>query len=54
MILETMVRAPSLPLGAERVGVRWGVFRSPHSHLTLPIAEAMGPFPLPPEGRRGR
>jgi hypothetical protein len=24
------------------------------SHLTLPIADAMGPLPLPPEGRRGQ
>ena len=23
------------------------------AHLTLPIAYAMGPLPLPPEGRRG-
>jgi hypothetical protein len=24
------------------------------AHLTLPIADATGPLPLPPEGRRGR
>jgi hypothetical protein len=24
------------------------------THLTLPIADAMGPLPLPPEGRRGQ
>jgi hypothetical protein len=23
------------------------------AHLTLPVADAPGPFPLPPEGRRG-
>ena len=24
------------------------------AHLTLPIADATGPLPLPPKGRRGR
>jgi hypothetical protein len=37
---------PLLP-PAERAGVRWGRHRS-STHLTLPIAAAMGPLPLPP------
>ena len=46
--------SPSPPLGAERVGVRWGIPEnlinkrfSGSSHLTLPIACAMGPLPFP-------
>src|SRR5438309_1548255 len=44
-------------LGAERVGVRWGIpCTASHgaTHLTLPVANATGPLPLRPEGRRGR
>ena len=50
--MSERTNSPSPPLGAERVGVRWG---SPGSeprrltHLTLPIAYAMGPLPLPPQ-----
>jgi hypothetical protein len=48
--------SPSPPVGAERVGVRWGSRRSeerrdpPHP----PIASAMGPSLSPASGRRGR
>src|SRR6266851_7166950 len=48
--------SPSPPLGAERVGVRWGASGCGVAHLTLPIAHATGPLPLPPqsggEGKR--
>ena len=39
----------------ERASVRMPVDAGPHagSHLTLPVADATGPLPLPPEGRRG-
>ncbi len=39
----------------ERASIRMPVDAIPHgrSHLTLPIASAMGPLPLTPEGRRG-
>jgi hypothetical protein len=40
--------SPSPPLGAERVGVRWGERRlAGVTHLTLPVADATGPLPLP-------
>src|SRR5256885_11658372 len=45
--------SPSPPLGAERVGVRWGIPEIlPSAHLTFPRLRR-GPLPLPPEGRRG-
>src|SRR2546423_1069365 len=48
-----IIQTPSPPLGAERVGVRWGIpEHQPRTHLTLPALRA-GPLPLPPEGRRG-
>src|SRR5215467_6622147 len=40
-------KSPSPPWGAERVGVRWGIVAD-KTHLTLPIAAAMGPLSLPP------
>jgi hypothetical protein len=41
---------PLRPLGAERVGVRWGEQRLDGvTHLTLPVADATGPLPLPPQ-----
>jgi hypothetical protein len=46
--------SPSLPLGAERVGVRWGNLPlATAAHLTLPAAKPAGPLPLPPEGGEG-
>jgi uncharacterized protein (TIGR02118 family) len=41
--------SPSPPLGAEKVGVRWGRPAPDRgaAHLTLPIACALGPLPLP-------
>src|SRR5882762_10174725 len=44
--------SPSPPLGAERVGVRWGFRVIAVAHLTFPRLRR-GPLPLPPEGRRG-
>ncbi len=45
-------------LSAPGGGEGWGEVgdsRTPvEVHLTLPIADAMGPLPLPPEGRRGQ
>ena len=38
--------SPSPPLGAERVGVRWGIPASPRAHLTRPPLR--GSHPLPP------
>ena len=42
---------PSPPPGAERVGVRWGIACANHgiARLTLPVAGATGPLPLPPQ-----
>src|SRR5215469_12447114 len=48
--------SPSPPLGAERVGVRWGELRAPSSggaHLTLPRLSAWAPPSPPASGRRG-
>ena len=49
---KSLFNSPSPPLGAERVGVRWGSGRSVVAgvaHLTLPVAESTGPLPLPPQ-----
>ena len=44
---------PSPPLGAERVGVRWGTLgASCEAHLTFPPLR-VGPLPLPSEGGEG-
>jgi hypothetical protein len=45
--------APSPPPGAERVGVRWANPLAAAAHLTLPVAKATGPLPLPPKGGEG-
>ena len=48
--------SPSPPLGAERVGVRWGKPQPPiggATHLTLPRLRR-GPLPLPPRAERGK
>src|SRR5215469_8371757 len=48
--------SPSPPLGAERVGVRWGELRVPSSggaYLTLPRLSAWAPPAPPANGRRG-
>ena len=46
--------SPSLPLGAESVGVRWGNLPlTTGAHLTLPAVKPAGPLPLPPEGGEG-
>jgi hypothetical protein len=39
--------------GGEGRGEVWDSRALASTHLTLPIADAMGPLPLPPEGRRG-
>src|ERR1700741_3402933 len=55
---QRIKRPPSLPLrprGGEGRG-EGGDFQAPYggpTHLTLPIACAMGPLPLPLNGRRG-
>jgi hypothetical protein len=53
--MTTKVRnSPSLPLGAEKVGVRWGNLPlATAAHLTLAAAKPAGPLPLPPEGGEG-
>ncbi len=44
----------SLPLGAERIEVRWGIpMASEHAHLTLPPLRG-GPLPLPPMSGEGK
>ena len=44
---------PSPPLGAERVGVWWGMLgASRETHLTFPPLR-VGPLPLPPKGGEG-
>ena len=49
------LETPSPPQGAERVGVRCGIsLRAAAAHLTLPVADATGPLPLLPKGRRGQ
>jgi hypothetical protein len=47
--------SPSPPLGAERVGVRWGspVTNSGATHLTLPAQPRRAPPSPPASGRRG-
>src|SRR6266436_3670045 len=47
---ELTISSP--PLGAERAGVRWGISHRRRAHLTLPIADAMGPLPLRPGAER--
>ena len=50
----TARNSPSLPLGAERVGVRWGNLPlATAAHFTLAAAKPAGPLPLPPEGGEG-
>ena len=54
--LETISRELEISLSALGGGEgrgEVGVTSAP-PHLTLPIADAMGPLPLPPKGRRGR
>ena len=54
-VLETIVRELDFSLSAPGGGEGRGeVGETPAAtHLTLPIADATGPLPLPPEGRRG-
>ena len=60
-VLETIRRELEISLSALGGGEGWGeVGAAPvtpsrgAAHLTLPVADAMGPLPLPPKGRRGR
>ena len=50
-----MIDAPLFSLSAPGGGEGWGeVGETPASpHLTLPIADATGPLPLPPMGGEG-
>ncbi len=51
---RALLNSLSAPGGGEGWG-EVGDARAPaDTHLTLPIADAMGPLPLPPEGRRGQ
>jgi very-short-patch-repair endonuclease len=54
-VLETIGRELKISLSALGGGEGRGeVGETPASpHLTLPIADATGPLPLPPKGRRG-
>jgi ATP-dependent helicase Lhr and Lhr-like helicase len=50
-VARLCANSPSPPLGAERVGVRWGEPQAANdgaTHLTLPALQA-GPLPLPPQ-----
>jgi ATP-dependent Lhr-like helicase len=50
-VARLSANSPSPPLGAERVGVRWGEPQASDggaTHLTLP-AQRAGPLPLPPQ-----
>ncbi|HEX9536041.1 MAG TPA: DUF559 domain-containing protein [Stellaceae bacterium] len=55
-VLETILREVDVSLSAPGGGEGRGeVGETPApAHLTLPIADATGPLPLPPKGRRGR
>jgi very-short-patch-repair endonuclease len=60
-VLETIRRELEISLSALGGGEGWGeVGDSPANtshgpaHLTLPVADATGPLPLPPKGRRGQ
>jgi len=56
-VLETISRELEISLSALGGGEGRGEVgdsRAPaEAHLTLPIADATGPLPLPPKGRRG-
>jgi hypothetical protein len=57
-VLETIRReltsSLSAPGGGEGRGEVGDSRAAADTHLTLPIAEAMGPLPLRPKGRRGK
>jgi len=58
-VLEMIFRELSLsaPRGGEgrgEVGATPVIPRRGAAHLTLPVADATGPLPLPPKGRRGQ
>jgi hypothetical protein len=55
-VLETIRRELEISLSALGGGEGRGVggAKAAPPHLTRPVADAAGPLPLPPKGRRGR
>jgi hypothetical protein len=61
-VLLAITQAPEISLSAPGGGEGTGEVGKPPpgattpesgTHLTLPVADATGPLPLPPKGRRG-
>jgi len=56
-VLETIKREVEISLSAPGGGEGWGEVGDSRAlaetHLTLPVAAATGPLPLPAKGRRG-